>query len=202
MRYLVCEVKVWQFYRYWLKKTVSVSELRKEPTDYFLDEPVAVLSNNKTVGYMVSAALFEQMVKLLESKSQSSQFRPSSKRLASIAALGAQQLLAASDHELADFEEQCEFLKVALLFDICYRDIHRVNRACALRTRHSLRSSQSIAFFKQRPCCLSYFFPTAERTNEERPLSGKALHPIFWQIKQAGLRRSRRHKPQLAILAN
>ena len=87
------------------EKTVSVSELRKKPTDYFLDEPVAVLSNNKTAGYMVSAALFEQMVKLLESKSQSSQFRPSSKRLALIAALGAEQLLAASDQELADFEE-------------------------------------------------------------------------------------------------
>jgi antitoxin YafN len=87
------------------EKTVSVSELRKKPTDYFLDEPVAVLSNNKTAGYMVSAALFEQMVKLLESKSQSSQFRPSSKRLASIAALGAEQLLADSDQELADFEE-------------------------------------------------------------------------------------------------
>ncbi|MEX1222341.1 MAG: type I toxin-antitoxin system antitoxin YafN [Idiomarina sp.] len=87
------------------EKTVSVSELRKKPTDYFISEPVAVLSNNKTVGYMVSAEGYEQMVKLLESKSQSSQFRPSSKRLASIAALGAEQLLEASEQKLGDFEE-------------------------------------------------------------------------------------------------
>lgn len=86
------------------EKTVSVSELRKKPMDYFIDEPVAVLSNNKTAGYMVSAALYEQMVRLIESKSQSSQFRPSSARLASIALLGAEQLLSASDKELADFE--------------------------------------------------------------------------------------------------
>lgn len=87
------------------EKTVSVSELRKKPTDYFIDEPVAVLSNNKTAGYMVSAALYEQMVKLLEAKSQSSQFRPSSARLAAIAAQGAEQLLKASDEELGDFVE-------------------------------------------------------------------------------------------------
>ena len=86
------------------EKTVSVSELRKKPMDYFIDEPVAVLSNNKTAGYMVSAAVYEQMVRLIESKSQSSQFRPSSVRLATIASLGAEQLLTASEKELADFE--------------------------------------------------------------------------------------------------
>jgi len=87
------------------EKTVSVSELRKKPMDYFIDEPVAVLSNNKTAGYMISANIYEQMVKLLEAKSKSSQFRPSSARLASIATLGAEQLLAASELELGDFQE-------------------------------------------------------------------------------------------------
>jgi len=87
------------------EKTVSVSELRKKPTAYFISEPVAVLSNNKTAGYMVSAELYEQMVRLLESKSENSQFRPSSSRLAAIAALGAEQLLEASEQELGDFEE-------------------------------------------------------------------------------------------------
>ncbi len=43
------------------EKTVSVTELRKKPCDYFIDEPVAVLSSNKTAGYMVSAELYEQM---------------------------------------------------------------------------------------------------------------------------------------------
>lgn len=85
------------------EKTVSVSELRKKPTEYFLDEPVAVLSNNKTAGYMVSAELFEQMVRLLETTAHRSQFRPSAARLASIANAGAEQLLRASEQSLGDF---------------------------------------------------------------------------------------------------
>ena len=87
------------------EKTVSVSELRKKPTDYFINEPVAVLSNNKTAGYMVSAELFEQMVKLLESKTQTAKFRPSKARLTAIAEKGAEQLLNASEQELGDFKE-------------------------------------------------------------------------------------------------
>ena len=87
------------------EKTVSVSELRKKPCDYFMDEPVAVLSNNKTAGYMVSAALYERMVALLESQSGTSSFRPSSARLASIAEKGAELLLSTSEKELGDFTE-------------------------------------------------------------------------------------------------
>ena len=37
------------------EKTVSVSELRKKPMDYFIDEPVAVLSNNKTAGNIITS---------------------------------------------------------------------------------------------------------------------------------------------------
>lgn len=87
------------------EKTVSVTELRKKPCDYFMDEPVAVLSNNKTAGYMISAELYEQMVKLIESQSQTSRFRPSSARLAIIAEHGAERLLKASQDELGDFAE-------------------------------------------------------------------------------------------------
>ena len=87
------------------EKTVSVTELRKKPCDYFMDEPVAVLSNNKTAGYMVSAELYEQMVKLIESQSKTSRFRPSHSRLTQIAEQGSNILLAASDKELGDFEE-------------------------------------------------------------------------------------------------
>lgn len=87
------------------EKTVSISELRKKPIDYFIDEPVAVLSNNKTAGYMISAELYEQMVRLLEAKSKTSQFRPSKARLEQIAAEGAKKLLAASDAELGEFVE-------------------------------------------------------------------------------------------------
>lgn len=87
------------------EKTVSVTELRKKPCDYFMDEPVAVLSNNKTAGYMVSAELYEQMVELIESQSKASRFRPSHARLTQIAEHGSEVLLAASDSELGDFVE-------------------------------------------------------------------------------------------------
>ena len=87
------------------EKTVSVSELRKKPCDYFMDEPVAVLSNNKTAGYMVSAELYERMVRLLESQTRTSQFRPSSTRLAAIAELGQELLLAATEEDLGEFAE-------------------------------------------------------------------------------------------------
>jgi antitoxin YafN len=87
------------------EKTVSVTELRKKPCDYFLDEPVAVLSNNKTAGYMISAKLYEEMVGLIESQSKNSRFRPSQARLAQIAEHSSASLLAASDEELGDFSE-------------------------------------------------------------------------------------------------
>ena len=87
------------------EKTVSVTELRKKPCDYFMDEPVAVLSNNKTAGYMISAELYEQMVRLIESQSKTSRFRPSSARLTQIAEQGSELLSKASEDELGDFTE-------------------------------------------------------------------------------------------------
>ena len=87
------------------EKTVSVTELRKKPCDYFIDEPVAVLSNNKTVGYMVSAEIYEQMVELIELQSKTSRFRPSNARLTQIVKHGTELLLAASQNELDDFAE-------------------------------------------------------------------------------------------------
>jgi Phd_YefM. len=47
------------------EQTVSVTELRKNPAQYFIDEPVVVLSKNKPVGYMISAKLFENIVDML-----------------------------------------------------------------------------------------------------------------------------------------
>jgi Antitoxin of toxin-antitoxin stability system len=48
------------------ERTVSITELRKNPAQYFTDEPVVVLSKNKPVGYMVNDKLFEAMVDQLE----------------------------------------------------------------------------------------------------------------------------------------
>jgi len=87
------------------EKTVSVTELRKKPCDYFMDEPVAVLSNNKTAGYMIGAELYEQMVALIESQSKASSFRPSHARLSQISEYSSEALLTASDDELGDFAE-------------------------------------------------------------------------------------------------
>ncbi len=50
------------------EQTVSITELRKNPAQYFIDEPVVVLSKNKPVGYMLSAKLFETIVDMLENQ--------------------------------------------------------------------------------------------------------------------------------------
>lgn len=48
------------------EESVSITELRKNPGSYFGDKPVAVLSNNKPAGYMVSQELFQEMLRLVE----------------------------------------------------------------------------------------------------------------------------------------
>jgi antitoxin YafN len=91
------------------EKTVSISDLRKNPAQYFADEPVAVLSNNKPAGYMVSTAVFETLVKALEAQQSlagfQAGFRPSAARLCAIAARGNERLRLATDEELAEFSE-------------------------------------------------------------------------------------------------
>lgn len=88
------------------EKTVSITELRKDPGQYFQSEPVAVLSNNKPKGYMLGAELFEQLVRLAESVQPSitSQFRPNHKRLQAIAANNAQAILDMAEDDMSDFE--------------------------------------------------------------------------------------------------
>ncbi|CRI57690.1 antitoxin StbD [Pseudomonas sp. TE6288] len=49
--------------------TVSVSELKKNPTAVMADaqgKPVAVLNHNRVMGYMVPAELYEAMMERLE----------------------------------------------------------------------------------------------------------------------------------------
>lgn len=89
------------------EKTVSISDFRKEPSKYFTDEPIAVLSNNKTAGYVLSPEAFQAMVSLLEniSPETKAKFRPSKARLESIAQKGAEILSQASEADLGDFAE-------------------------------------------------------------------------------------------------
>ncbi|MBE0508584.1 MAG: type I toxin-antitoxin system antitoxin YafN [Marinospirillum sp.] len=85
------------------EKSVSLTDLRKNPAQYFIDEPVAVLSNNKPAGYMVSAAVFEQLLKAAEQQGVQTfraRFRPEATRLKEIAEQGASLLKSASDEDL------------------------------------------------------------------------------------------------------
>lgn len=91
------------------EKTVSVTEMRKNPTQYFTTEPVAVLAHNRPAGYMVSTELFETFVKALESqqgaKGFQANFRPSAARLDEIARNGNELIRTATDEDLGDFTE-------------------------------------------------------------------------------------------------
>ena len=50
--------------------TVTVSELRKNPSRYFTDHPIAVMKHNRVIGYVVGAELFESMILLIEQDKQ------------------------------------------------------------------------------------------------------------------------------------
>ncbi|MCA6953148.1 MULTISPECIES: type I toxin-antitoxin system antitoxin YafN [Pectobacterium] len=91
------------------EKSINITELRKNPAKYFIDEPVAVLSNNRPAGYMVSAKVFEALIDLLEDKQgrvhTAARFRPTAERLSDIADSGAALLKNASDKDLNEFTE-------------------------------------------------------------------------------------------------
>ncbi|MBN3560996.1 type I toxin-antitoxin system antitoxin YafN [Aliamphritea spongicola] len=91
------------------EQTVSITEVRKNPSKYFTEQPVAVLSNNKTAGYMVSAETFEMLIKAVEAQQVPAEFRasfrPSAARLEAIAATGREVLETVSDDELGEFTE-------------------------------------------------------------------------------------------------
>lgn len=90
--------------------TVNVTELRKNPVSYFhADQPVAVLSNNRTAGYMVSAALFEQLIDLISAQQAgraiTAKFKPSAHRLEEITQRADAILENLSGKDVSDFEE-------------------------------------------------------------------------------------------------
>lgn len=89
--------------------SVSITELRKNPAQYFTDEPIAVLSNNKPTGYTLSAKLFEALVDMLEKQQIenqfTAQFRPSTEQLRAIAQHGQALLEQATDDDLGSFIE-------------------------------------------------------------------------------------------------
>lgn len=72
------------------EETVSVSEMRKHPADFFTDRPIAVLNKNQAVGYMAGKELFESMVDLIRQlqpqETFTAKFQPSASQLKVIAA--------------------------------------------------------------------------------------------------------------------
>lgn len=89
------------------EKTVSVSEARKNLSQYFIDEPVAVLSNNKPTGYMLSVELYEKMLRIIEASGAAEQglFRPGAARLKEISRINEELLLKADANKLTEFSE-------------------------------------------------------------------------------------------------
>ncbi len=88
-------------------QTVSSSDLRKNPCQYFSGEPVAVLSRSKTAGYMVGKELFEHMVGLIEEAHPGvvGKFNFTDARLEAISHLNAELILSSDDNYLEDFAE-------------------------------------------------------------------------------------------------
>lgn len=91
------------------ENTVSVSEMRKHPADFFTDQPVAVLNKNQPVGYMLGRELFESMVDLIRQhqpqETFTAKFQPNIGQLKAVAASSSQFLSSAKDDELGNFVE-------------------------------------------------------------------------------------------------
>ena len=83
------------------EKSVNITELRKNPAKYFIDQPVAVLSNNRPAGYLLIARLAEQE----EKKLVKARFRPSAARLEEITRRAEQYLNDMTDDDFNDFKE-------------------------------------------------------------------------------------------------
>ncbi|MBI3186876.1 MAG: type I toxin-antitoxin system antitoxin YafN [Gammaproteobacteria bacterium] len=90
-------------------ETVSISEFRKKPQIYFTDHPIAVLSNNRTAGYIVGAEAFEAMLAIIQQSQQGEtfpgRFQPSASRMRSITQKAESLLMTRSKKQLQTFTE-------------------------------------------------------------------------------------------------
>lgn len=89
------------------ERSVSITELRKNPGQYFLEEPVAVLSNNRPTGYMIGQELFQELMKLVEQvegkRTVTGRFRMSTDDLREIGRRGTDLLAYASPEEMEEY---------------------------------------------------------------------------------------------------
>ncbi|WP_096367583.1 type I toxin-antitoxin system antitoxin YafN [Thiohalobacter thiocyanaticus] len=90
-------------------ETVSITEFRKRPQAYFTDHAIAVLSNNRTAGYILGAEVYETLLSVLQQSQQfdsfEGRFRPTAARLREIAEQGEKLLEQASEEDLGSFSE-------------------------------------------------------------------------------------------------
>lgn len=90
-------------------ETVAVSELRKNPSLYFTDHAIAVMSHNQPTGYVIGAKAYEAIVAILMQLEENSpfdgQFQPTAKRIQEITQRGAELLANAEDDMLNEFTE-------------------------------------------------------------------------------------------------
>ena len=90
-------------------ETVSISELRKRPQEYFTDHAIAVLSNNRTAGYIIGAEAYETLLMILRQSQKSEtfegRFRPTAERLREITEKGVKLLENANEEQLGSFSE-------------------------------------------------------------------------------------------------
>jgi len=109
MFYLYIEVLYMTTNKIYAEETIPVSELRKNPSRYFTDRPVAVMSHNQATGYVVGAELFEKMLVIMEQNQAgrviTGQFRPSASRFQKIIDESTHYLQNATDDDLGDFSE-------------------------------------------------------------------------------------------------
>jgi antitoxin YafN len=92
-----------------VEKSVSITELRKNPARYLSGEPVAVLSNNRPAGYMMSPEVFEAIIDALQQREKGKEiaasFQPSAAQLRSIAQRGNALIADANDELMSEFSQ-------------------------------------------------------------------------------------------------
>ncbi|VAW51426.1 hypothetical protein MNBD_GAMMA06-1196 [hydrothermal vent metagenome] len=85
-------------------ETVSVSDLKKSPSQYFTDHAIAVLSNNRPAGYVIGASAYEALVSMLSQCQQGEtffgEFRPTASRMREITTKGMELLQNAPTDDL------------------------------------------------------------------------------------------------------
>jgi antitoxin YafN len=91
------------------EETVSISDFRKSPKDYFTDHAIAVLSNNRPAGYVIGAKAYESMVAILTQLQETTpfegRFKPTAARMQAIVEKGADLLANATEKDLVEYSE-------------------------------------------------------------------------------------------------